>query len=139
MARARTSSRPPGGSSWRSRATVCIALNPSEDAGFFGPTSVVWKVDRELAVLLGSGSRALLLQVAHPLGAAAVAQHSRYRTDPIGRLRHTLEAIYAFAFSDLEHATHMVETINRRHASVTGTSPDGTPYAALDPHLLLWV
>jgi uncharacterized protein (DUF2236 family) len=111
----------------------------SHNEGFFGPDSVVWKVDRELAVLLGSGSRALLLQVAHPLVAAAVAEHSRYRTDPIGRLRHTLEAIYAFAFSDLEHATRMVETINRRHASVTGMSPDGTPYAALDPHLLLWV
>jgi uncharacterized protein (DUF2236 family) len=107
--------------------------------GFFGPHSVVWRVDRELAVLLGSGSRALLLQVAHPLIAAAVADHSRYRRDPIGRLRHTLETIYAFAFSDREHATRMVEAINRRHAQVVGTSPDGTPYAALDPHLLLWV
>jgi uncharacterized protein (DUF2236 family) len=107
--------------------------------GFFGPRSVVWKIDRHLAVLLGSGSRALLLQVAHPLIAAAVAEHSRYRRDPIGRLRHTLETIYAFAFADLEHATRMVEAINRRHARVVGTSPDGTPYAALDPHLLLWV
>lgn len=107
--------------------------------GFFGPGSVVWKIDRELAVLLGSGSRALLLQVAHPLIAAAVADHSRYQRDPIGRLRHTLETIYAFAFSDLEHATRMVEAINRRHARVVGTAPGGTPYAALEPRLLLWV
>ena len=111
----------------------------SSNEGFFGPDSVVWKIDRELAVLLGSGSRALLLQVAHPLIAAAVADHSRYRRDPIGRLRHTLETIYAFAFSDLEHATRMVQVINRRHARVVGMSPDRTPYAALDPHLLLWV
>src|SRR5919197_5892647 len=75
-----------------------------DNEGFFGPHSVVWKVDRELAVLLGSGSRALLLQVAHPLVAAAVAEHSRYRRDPIGRLRHTLEAIYSFAFADRARA-----------------------------------
>jgi uncharacterized protein (DUF2236 family) len=111
----------------------------SAEAGFFGPDSVVWKIDRELAVLLGSGSRALLLQVAHPLVAAAVAEHSRYRSDPIGRLRHTLEAIYAFAFSDLEYATRMVQAINRRHTAVTGTAPDGRQYAARDPRLLLWV
>jgi uncharacterized protein (DUF2236 family) len=111
----------------------------SPNEGYFGPDSVVWKIDRHLAVLLGSGSRALLLQVAHPSIAAAVAEHSRYRSDPIGRLRHTLEAIYAFAFADLEHATRMVHAINRRHARVVGATPDGAPYAALDPHLLLWV
>src|SRR5438067_12336526 len=92
----------------------CMQSDPT--AGFFGPTSVVWKIDRELAVLLASGSRALLLQVAHPRVADAVAEHSRCRSDPIGRLRHTLEAIYTFAFADLERATRMVESINRRHA-----------------------
>ena len=102
--------------------------------GLFGPGSVVWKIDRELAVLLSSGSRALLLQVAHPKVATAVADHSRYRTDPIGRLHHTLEAIYTFAFADLERATRMVESVNRRHAEVTGPG-----YSALDPVLLLWV
>ena len=64
--------------------------------GLFGPGSMTWLVDREIAVLLGSGARALLLQVAHPMVAAAVADHSRYRSDPLGRLRDTLDAIYAF-------------------------------------------
>jgi len=107
--------------------------------GLFGPSSVTWKVDREIAVLVGSGSRALLLQVAHPLVAAAVARHSRFQSDPIGRLRDTLDAIYSFAFADTEHALGVVRSVNGRHAHVNGIAPDGRVYSALDPHLLLWV
>jgi uncharacterized protein (DUF2236 family) len=107
--------------------------------GLFGPRSVTWKVDREIAVLVGSGSRALLLQVAHPLVAAAVARHSRFQSDPLGRLRDTLDAIYSFAFADSPQALGVVRSVNGRHAHVTGTAPDGRVYSALDPHLLLWV
>jgi uncharacterized protein (DUF2236 family) len=107
--------------------------------GLFGPGSVTWKVDREIAVLIGSGARALMLQVAHPLVAAAVAQHSRYRSDPLGRLRDTLDAIYSFAFADTAHATRVVRSVSRLHEHVFGRAPDGHAYSALDPHLLLWV
>jgi len=57
--------------------------------GFYGPHSVMWRINRE-AVLLGAGPAALLLQVAHPLIALGVARHSDFRTDPFGRLRRTL-------------------------------------------------
>jgi uncharacterized protein (DUF2236 family) len=107
--------------------------------GLFGPGSVTWQVDREIAVLLGSGARALLMQVAHPLVAAAVAEHSRYRSDPIGRLRETLEVIYGFAFAETERAAALVESVTRRHMAVSGQAPDGRAYSALDPELLLWV
>jgi uncharacterized protein (DUF2236 family) len=107
--------------------------------GLFGPRSVTWQVDREIAVLIGSGSRALLLQVAHPLVAAAVAAHSRYRSDPLGRLRDTLDAIYSFAFADTEQAMRVVQSVNGLHAHVAGHAPDGQVYSALDPRLLLWV
>ena len=33
----------------------------------------------------------------------------------------------------------MIRAVQRAHESVTGTMPDGTPYAASDPHLLGWV
>jgi uncharacterized protein (DUF2236 family) len=110
---------------------------PSE--GLFGPTSTVWRVERELAVLVGGGSRALLMQVAHPKIAAAVLEHSRFRSDPLGRLRDTLDAAYAFTFGETERARQAVGSVNRIHAHVRGTTPDGEPYSALDPHLLLWV
>jgi uncharacterized protein (DUF2236 family) len=109
------------------------------DPGLFGPDSVTWRVDREIAVLFGSGSRALLLQVAHPKVAAAVADHSRYRSDPLGRLRDTLDAIYGFAFEDGERVERIIGRIHDLHARVLGATPEGHGYSALDPHLLLWV
>ena len=90
-------------------------------------------------MLLGSGSRALLLQVAHPKVAAAVADHSRYRSDPLGRLRDTLHAIYGFAFQDVPTVEGILGHIHHLHEHVRGQTPDGRRYAALDPHLLLWV
>src|SRR5687767_4685199 len=115
----------------RCSALPTIAYVSSDTAGLFGPGSMVWTIDREVAVLLGSGSRALLLQVAHPLVAAAVANHSRYRSDPLGRLRDTLDAIYAFAFEDLPRVHHVVEGVNRLHSAVRGSAPDGRAYFAL--------
>lgn len=100
---------------------------------------MVWLVNRETAVLLGSGARALLLQVAHPKVAAAVADHSRYRSDPLGRLSGTLKAIYGFTFADQAGVERIVTHIHKLHAGVRGATPAGDPYAALDPPLLLWV
>ncbi len=57
------------------------SLAPGEREGVFGPASVIWRVDREAAIFLGAG-RALLLQLAHPWVAAAIAEHSRSLTIP---------------------------------------------------------
>ena len=65
--------------------------------GLFTPASVTWRVHREAAVLLGGG-RALLLQVAHPLVAAGVAAHSRFRSAPLERLRRTLDLMLTLVF-----------------------------------------
>ena len=40
---------------------------------------MTWHVNREIAVLLGSGSRAVVLQVAHHKVAAAEIEHRRVR------------------------------------------------------------
>ena len=53
--------------------------------------------------MLGGG-RALILQVAHPLVAAGVAQHSNYRKDPWGRLFRTLDRTTAIVFGDSDDA-----------------------------------
>jgi len=60
------------------------------DVGVFGPGTVTWRVNREGVLLVGGGA-ALILQVAHPLVAAGVAEHSNYRADPWGRLYRTLD------------------------------------------------
>jgi uncharacterized protein (DUF2236 family) len=109
-----------------------------EAAGLFGPGSMAWRVDRELVVLAG-GSCALLLQAAHPVVAAGVAEHSTYATDPVGRLLRTLRSSFDVAFGSRTTALRTIDRVNSIHARVEGTLPDGTGYSALDPDALLWV
>jgi uncharacterized protein (DUF2236 family) len=102
-------------------------------------------IDREMALFLG-GPRALLLQIAHPAVATAVEEHSDFRSDPLGRLRRTLDSVFAIVFGDGAAAIAAAERIARRHKPVRGviTEVSGSPwsgksYHALDPELLLWV
>jgi uncharacterized protein (DUF2236 family) len=108
------------------------------DAGLFGPASVTWRVNREWALLLGGG-RALLLQVAHPLVAAGVEQHSSYREDPWGRLYRTLDLTTRIVFGSTRVAEEAARKLWRVHGHVHGIAPGGRPYDARDPELLMWV
>ena len=89
-------------------------------------------------VLLG-GTAALLMQVAHPLVAAAVKEHSDFRRDPLRRLTRTLNTTLAVVFGDDRAAERAIARMNRIHRSVRGTAPTGRAYRAMDPALLLWV
>src|SRR2546425_9841745 len=108
------------------------------DSGLFPADSVARRVDRELFLLAG-GAAALLLQVAHPLVAAGVDQHSDFRRSPHRRLLRTLDATLAIVFGDRRRATAAIDRINGRHASVRGVAAGGTAYSARDPRLLVWV
>src|SRR5436190_4864368 len=121
----------------RSRQRRTIAAGMS-DTGLFGPDSVTWRVNREGALLLGGG-RALLLQVAHPLVAAGVSQHSNYREDPFGRLYRTLDTVTAIVFGSTPTAKEAAARLHRVHTRVKGEAGDGTPYVATDPALIMWV
>ena len=50
-------------------------LSMKADPGYFGPNSMMWKVNKEITVLFG-GARALLMHAAHPLIAAGARQTS---------------------------------------------------------------
>lgn len=113
--------------------------------GLFTPESMIWQVDREMALLLGAG-RALLLQVAHPLVAAGVAEHSHFSQNPLGRLWRTLDTSYTIVFGDLDAAAAAVRRMDTVHQRVHGVLREptdrfaaGTPYDAMDPALRLWV
>jgi uncharacterized protein (DUF2236 family) len=107
------------------------------DPGLFGPGSMVWRVNGETAMLLGSG-RALLMQIAHPMVAAGVADHSDFEADGFDRLWRTLDAVLTVAFGDTEQALAAAGRVRGIHGRVAG-SRGGRAYAALDPDLLLWV
>src|SRR5438132_5411420 len=88
--------------------------------GIFGPDSLTWRVDREAAIFLGAG-RALLLQLAHPWVAAAIAQHSHTLADPIGRFHRTFGIVFILVFGDLEHSLAAARQLHRRHSAISGT------------------
>ena len=111
---------------------------PEGDPGLFGPDSPVWEVHADPAMLV-AGIRALLLQMFHPLAMAGVADHSDYREDPSGRLNRTAHFVTVTTYGSTEAADQAIAGVRRVHDFVTGTAPDGRPYAANDPHLLLWV
>lgn len=104
----------------------------------FGPGSMAWKVNRESILLLG-GRAALLMQLAHPLVAAGVNDHSDFRVDPLARLRRTLDVMLSITFGDVETADKMMRRVGAVHSKVTGTAPDGRRYSAYDPELSKWV
>lgn len=104
----------------------------------FGPGSVVWKVNRESVLLLG-GRAALLMQLAHPLVAAGVNDHSDFRTDPLRRLRRTLDVMLSITFGDRATADEMMRRVDGVHSKVKGVAPDGRSYSAHDPELAKWV
>ena len=115
-----------------------LALERPGDVGWFGPDSAIWAVHGSLATLVG-GVRALLLQAAHPLALAGVVGHSDYRADPLGRLQRTNRFLTTTTFGSSALAEAAVARVRAAHGPVHGTAPDGRPYDAADPALLLWV
>jgi uncharacterized protein (DUF2236 family) len=109
---------------------------------------VARKINREGIVLLGWG-RAILLQVAHPLIAAAISDFSDFDQGAAGYLRRmhrTVGAMLTLTFGTEDEARAVLARINRIHDQVEGTLAEpagtfaaGTRYSARDPELLLWV
>ena len=107
--------------------------------------SITWKVAQEAIINLG-GARAVLMQLAHPLVAAGVGDHSSYLSDPIGRTEHTYILGQMLTFGSTATAHKAARTINHLHTHVSGSLTTsagafsrGAAYKARDPELLLWV
>jgi len=90
--------------------------------------------------------RALVMEVAHAKVGAAVADHSRFKQRPLGRLWATADAAMRLVFGDGSVPRHAAEQIYRFHDHINGALepgappwPDGEGYTAHDASLLLWV
>src|SRR3954447_3992052 len=117
-----------------------------EAVGLYGPDSESWRVNREGVLLLASGPRALLLQLAHPLIAEGVNQHSDFRRDPWTRLERTLRSYLRIIYGSTTLARGEIRRLNTFHRSIVGPIDDplnrarfGERYEARDPELSLWV
>ena len=106
------------------------------------------RVNAERIVLLG-WSRAILLQLAHPLVAAGVADHSSFRDGGFAaarRLHLTVSAMLKLTFGGedgraaaLEGILSIHRRVHGRLSAAAGRFAAGTPYSAEDPDLVLWV
>lgn len=112
---------------------------PRGEASFAAPGSVHWRVFANPVALGIGGVCAVLLEFADPRIRSGVWNHSTFSTDPIGRGRRTMMAAQIGVFGPRSAAQEVIGRINRMHAKVSGETPGGVPYAALDTELLDWV
>ena len=114
------------------------SLNYPDDPGLFGPGSETWRVVGDVAAMLG-GIRALLIQSAHPEVVAGVAEHSSYRTDPLGRLSRTTAYVTASSYGAMPEVEAALTAVRRAHRPVEGLSERQIAYAANDADHASWV
>lgn len=122
----------PDGASHRDR------IHLREGPRWFEPGSPITRVHADASMFVG-GLRALLLQTLHPAAMLAVHEHSGFRGDMWGRLHRTSRFLAVTTFGAADDAQRAVDVVRSIHERVVGTMPDGTAYAASDPHLLRWV
>ncbi len=115
------------------------------DQGYYSPDDAIWRVGREMALMVGGG-RALLMQAAHPLVMAGIEEHSDYRSGPWGRLERTMSTVWSIVYGSTDEADNAARRVRKIHESVNGVIgtdmgpfPAGTSYDATDPELLMWV
>lgn len=114
-------------------------------AGLFDDASAIRRVHRERLVAL-HGPRTLLVQGAHPVAFTGFWGSTRFKADPWGRLQRTGETMHTIVFGPESEARAKTDVVRRMHARAhgelpvaAGRFPAGTPYAADDPELLLWI
>jgi uncharacterized protein (DUF2236 family) len=112
---------------------------------YFTDSSMLRRVHREWAVAF-SGPRALLMQATHPVAFEGFFAHTGAMDAPYERLARTAKVMDTIAFGsreDADRATRRVRAMHKRVrgelAKPAGRFPAGTPFAADDPELLLWV
>lgn len=114
-------------------------LSPPGEAALAPPDSVSWRVFGNPVALVPGGIAAVLLELAEPRVACGVWNHTAFRTDPLGRMRRTGLAAMITVYGARGGAERMIAGVRRMHERVRGVTPEGVPYRADDPELLLWV
>jgi len=112
---------------------------PPSDEALFARDTPIRMVHADIVAMMVGGIRGLLLQMLHPHALQGVLDHSNFRSDMHGRLRRTARFIAVTTFGHRKDAQAAIERVNRIHAAVGGTLPDGSPYSASDPRVLAWV
>ena len=112
---------------------------------YFDDDATIRKVLGEYVVAL-SGPRALLMMAAHPVAFEGFFNSTGALDDPYARLRRTAVVMDEIIWGSKAKADAYTARVRTAHARVRGAIPRdagqfpaGTPYAADDPELLLWI
>lgn len=112
---------------------------PISDDALFAKDTPIRLVHADLVGMMTGGIRGLMLQMLHPEALQGVLDHSNFREDMHGCLQRTARFIAVTTFGHRDEAMKAIDRVNRIHAKVGGTLPDGTPYNATNPRTLAWV
>jgi uncharacterized protein (DUF2236 family) len=102
------------------------------------PGSASWTIHGDASFAVG-GVLALWTQALHPLALAGVMEHSDFQEHPIRRALRTGRFVYTTTFAPGAEAEEMCAQVRSIHERVSGTAPDGRPYAAGDRELVDWI
>jgi uncharacterized protein (DUF2236 family) len=116
-----------------------------EPTGVYDDDALIRRVYREQVMVL-AGPRALLMQAAHPVAWAGFYAQTGAKDDPYERLHRTAQIVDLVTYGPRQQAERSTRRVRAMHKRVRGTLsepagrfPAGTPYAADDPVLLLWI
>ncbi|MES2445373.1 MAG: oxygenase MpaB family protein [Pseudomonadota bacterium] len=112
---------------------------PRGEPAMVGPDSVSWRVFRNPVSMTIGGIAAVLLELAEPRVRHGVWDHSSFKRDPGTRMRRTGMAAMMTVYGPQSAFEALAARVHRMHGKVTGVTPEGLPYQANDPELLLWV
>jgi uncharacterized protein (DUF2236 family) len=99
--------------------------------------TAAWKYFGDFRDALLAG-QVLVLQVAHPVVAAGVRDHSDYTEDPWTRLMRTVASLSIYVYGGVSGARVEAARLRSLHRAFTGVA-DGRRYSALDPAAYAWV
>jgi uncharacterized protein (DUF2236 family) len=102
------------------------------------PSPTTLRIAGDARLMAGAGY-ALMLQVAHPVVSAGVAEHSNFQADPWGRLIRTLDYVNVSVFGGDAAAAEMGRRTREMHKRIKGVMPDGRRYHSLEPEPFAWV
>jgi uncharacterized protein (DUF2236 family) len=117
---------------------IDYAKPPGEPA-LLDPGSIHWRVYKNPIALAVGGVAAVLLEFAEPRIRSGVWDHSTFKSDPLGRAMRTGTAALIGVYGPASAARRVIQGVTHMHARVSGETPDGEAYRALDPDLLNWV
>lgn len=112
---------------------------PAGEEAFCDPGSMHWRIFKNSIAMGIGGVAAVLLEFADARIRSGVWDHSIYPVDPIGRSQRTGMAAMLGVYGPKSVARQVIGGVNRMHAKVSGVTPKGEAYKALDQDLLDWV